>query len=120
MTRILLIEDDDSISLLIQDLLQQEKSHMTFRARDGEAGLQIYAEYKPDVIITDLVMPKKDGLEVIASIRQQNTKIPIFVLSGVSSKFPEAIKKGATACFTKPVIIEELLTEIKNLSPMSF
>ena len=58
MSRILLVEDDDSVRLVLSDLILKHQNHMSIKAKDGEDGLRLFKEYEPDLLITDIIMPK--------------------------------------------------------------
>jgi DNA-binding response OmpR family regulator len=81
MAIILVIDDEEQIRLFIARLLKRD-GHEVFIARDGMEGVQAFYEVKPDLVITDIVMPNKDGLEVIAELSASNLNPPIIVMSG--------------------------------------
>jgi len=83
-------------------------------ANDGEAGLETFKAWKPDLVITDLSMPKMNGIELCESIRDRS-QVPIIVLSvrGEDKNKVEALDKGADDYVTKPFSINELLARIR-------
>jgi len=90
---VLLIEDDQFLSSLLKNRLLKEGLEVV-HARDGEEALALLAEKKPDVILLDLILPKKSGFEVMEGIRQdpQLENAPIIIISNLGQ--PEDIQKG--------------------------
>ena len=82
--KIVLIEDDEILSKVIYEDLQ-EAGYKVYRAFDGDEGLKMVKSEKPDMIILDLVLPKKDGFEVLKEIKKDNeTKdIPVIIVSNL-------------------------------------
>ena len=81
MAKILVIDDEDQLRDLLQKLLTRD-GHEIFIAHDGEEGVANFHQFNPDLVITDIIMPKKDGIEVITELHQSNPKLPIIVISG--------------------------------------
>lgn len=93
MKKILIIEDDNFLRELIADKLTQQ-GFQVIEAIDGQEGLDICQEQKPDLIILDLILPTIDGFEVLKIIKQdpQLSSIPVLILSNLGR--PNEIKKG--------------------------
>ncbi|QDF28937.1 response regulator transcription factor [Halarcobacter anaerophilus] len=108
--KILFVEDEINISKLLKDALADYFFSFTI-ANNGEEGLEKYKKINPDIIITDIMMPKLDGLEMTKRIREENETIPIIVLSAFSDKekLLKAIDIGITKYFIKPFDPEEVL-----------
>ncbi|RXJ63752.1 DNA-binding response regulator [Halarcobacter anaerophilus] len=106
----LFVEDEINISKLLKDALADYFFSFTI-ANNGEEGLEKYKKINPDIIITDIMMPKLDGLEMTKRIREENETIPIIVLSAFSDKekLLKAIDIGITKYFIKPFDPEEVL-----------
>jgi len=81
MARILVIDDDRAVRLTIQMFLERA-GHEVICASDGEQGLRAFASDSPQLIITDIIMPNKEGTEMIMQIRAQDATIPIIAMSG--------------------------------------
>jgi CheY-like chemotaxis protein len=81
MARILIIDDDAEMRQLLADLVTAV-GHEVFLAADGAEGLRVLQEKAPHLIITDIVMPKKDGLEVLLEIRSRNPRPKTIAMSG--------------------------------------
>jgi signal transduction histidine kinase/CheY-like chemotaxis protein/AraC-like DNA-binding protein len=114
---ILLVEDDNDISNFNKQLLEQN-NYKVVAATNGLEAIQIVKNQLPDIIITDLMMPGMDGLELIRNLRgDANTEhIPVIVLSAKSSANSriEVLKLGAQGYLTKPFIPEELLQLVNS------
>lgn len=93
--KVLILDDDAVFMKLLEDGLNQKKSYKIFTARDGEEGLKSALENKPDVILSDLMMPKVNGLEFVKKIRSypELAHTPVFIISQVSD--PEKVAEGA-------------------------
>jgi len=118
MALILIIDDDVQIRLLLKRILEQD-GHEVMDISDGKEGLKIYRERPADLIITDIIMPEKDGLEIIQDFRQEFPDVKIIAISGGgqvgSDVYLNAARCfGAKYTFTKPIEREELLTSIQE------
>ncbi len=117
MKRILIIDDETSVRILLKKMLEKE-DYEVFEAQDGNKGMDLYKKFNPDLIITDLVMPEKEGLETIRELRKENSEIVIFAISGGGRIIPDtylnlAEKLGANRTFSKPFDTDEMLSAIK-------
>ncbi len=114
---LLLIEDNQDLRNYIKDVLHEHYSIL--EGIDGEDGMQKAFEKIPDVIVTDLMMPKVDGLQVCKTLKEdiRTSHIPIILLTARSSKEDriEGLKNLADDYLTKPFDNEELLVRIQNL-----
>ena len=81
MPTVLLIEDDDESRCATSELFSREE-WTVFEAGDGEAGIELALEHRPEVIVCDLLMPKANGFQVCRAIRQQLQPAKIIVISG--------------------------------------
>ncbi|MCB1192682.1 MAG: response regulator [Leptospiraceae bacterium] len=114
MKKILVIEDDPFIRENIIDILDE---YVIYNANDGIEGIQIAKEKIPDLIISDIMLPKKDGYEVLEALRQEplTSTIPVIFLTAKSepSDLRKAMNLGAEDFITKPFDIEELIRIVK-------
>jgi len=98
MKKILLVEDEEIMIDLLQKKIIRE-GYEVFIARDGEEGLKVMGEKKPDLVLLDIIMPKKSGFEVMEEMRKKSEfkKIPVIVISnsGQPVELDEARKLGA-------------------------
>ena len=101
---LLLVEDDENVRVSFSKVLQLYVQHV-YTAENGEAALKMYHKYHPDIMITDIKMPKMNGLELIKSIRKENKEIPIIVTSAyVDQDFLlESIKLSLVEYVVKPI-----------------
>lgn len=108
--KILFVEDEVNISKLLKDAISEYFFSFSI-ANNGEEGLKRFKKIKPDIVITDIMMPKLDGLEMTKMIKEENEDIPIIVLSAFSDKdkLLKAIDIGITKYFIKPFDPEEVL-----------
>ena len=74
--KVLLVEDEPTLAMIIKDTLDGEEFDIVLAA-DGEEGLALYKEVKPDIIVTDIMMPKIDGFTLIRHIRKTDSQIPV-------------------------------------------
>jgi len=112
---LLLIEDDHEISELLNALLSKEGFNIT-SAFDGEIGLSIALEQNFDVVILDIMLPKKDGLEVLRELRAKKTT-PVLMLTAKGEDIDRIIgfEMGADDYLPKPFNPRELIARIKAL-----
>jgi two-component system, OmpR family, KDP operon response regulator KdpE len=112
-TRILVVDDEPQITRVLRTSLSSHGYEVSI-ANDGEAALKAMQDVNPDLIITDLSMPRMTGIELCESIRDRS-QVPIIVLSvrGEDKSKIEALDKGADDYVTKPFSINELLARIR-------
>ena len=118
MPTVLLIEDDDESRCATSELFSREK-WTVFEAGDGEAGIELALEHRPEVIVCDLLMPKANGFQVCRAIRQQLQPAKIIVISGRDYGIDRtsAIEAGADEYLVKPVTWEILSSAIERILP---
>jgi CheY-like chemotaxis protein len=119
MAKILIIEDDDQVRLLIKAMLERD-GHAVNEASSGAAGLELAAGETMDLIITDIIMPGMDGLEVIRELRREGRPVKILALSGggrgdANLYITLAVKLGADFGLSKPFTRAELLDAVGSL-----
>jgi len=120
MSKILLAEDDLFLSSLLKNRLQNEGMEIIL-AKDGEEALHLLRSVKPDLILLDLILPKKSGFEVLEEIasdpQMQLNKLPIFIVSnlGQQEDISRGQELGAIEYFVKAkTSIDELVQKIKS------
>jgi DNA-binding response OmpR family regulator len=114
--RVLIVEDDAALGLFLQKGLKLE-GHDVALMGDGEAGLQYAEEHRPDLIVLDLSLPRKDGTEVLAEMRGRFNDTAVLVLTG-RSQVEERVKclnLGADDCLLKPFSFHELTARCRAL-----
>ncbi|MBE6539021.1 MAG: response regulator transcription factor [Ruminococcaceae bacterium] len=112
-TKILLIDDDANICDLIKIYLENEGYEVKV-ASDGVEGLSYFKMYEPDLVLLDIMLPKKDGWQVCREIREQSSK-PIIMVSAKSEVFDKVLglELGADDFIVKPFNIKELSARVK-------
>jgi DNA-binding response OmpR family regulator len=117
MKKILLVEDDPNLGLLLQDYLQLKGKFDVVLCTDGEEGLQAFTKASYDLLILDVMMPKKDGFTLGKDVRKINPHVPIIFATakGMIEDKTEAFTLGGDDYITKPFRIEELLLRINAL-----
>lgn len=116
--QILIIEDNNELRTYLKSCLDASKYIFT-EAKDGQEGIEKAIKTIPDLIISDVMMPRKDGFEVVAAIRKHiaTSHIPVVLLTAktaLESRL-EGLRKGADAYLTKPFSPEELVAQIEQL-----
>ncbi|HRH57115.1 MAG TPA: sigma-54 dependent transcriptional regulator [Chitinophagales bacterium] len=115
MPKILIVDDEKAIRRTLKEILEYEKYDIE-EAEDGEIGLEKIEKNNYDVIILDVKMPKKDGIEVLTEMQQKGFDTPVIVLSGHGNieTAVEAVKKGAFDYIPKPPDLNRLLITVRN------
>ncbi len=114
MKKILLVEDDKSLSLLYQEELTGEGYEVVLAA-DAESALELVRSGGFDLIITDIRMPGKDGIELISSIMGMRKDIPIIINTAYQSYKGDFMTWAADAYLIKSSSLDELKTKIREL-----
>lgn len=120
--RILIADDEPNIVISLEFLMKREGFDVEV-AVDGEAALEAIAAHVPDLILLDVMLPKKDGFEVCQQIRTnpawQSIKIIMLTAKGRDTQIAKGLALGADNYMTKPFSIKDLVTEIKHLLEVS-
>jgi DNA-binding NtrC family response regulator len=119
MSTILIIDDEASFRKMTAKLLLG-KGFDVVEAIDGNQGLELFKKHRPDLVITDIVMPDKEGLETIKELRKLDPEVKIIAISGGGIVDPKmyldlASKFGAIRTFAKPFDSDILLLTIKEV-----
>ena len=121
MSHILLIEDDELFRQMVRISLT-EAGHTVTEARDGKEGLRLYADEPTELVITDLIMPEKEGIETILELRKKWPDLKIIAMSGggrvTAANYLHIAKQvGVAAVLNKPFSNDELTAVIDRLLP---
>ena len=115
---ILVVDDEADICTSLQERLTRG-GYKVLTASDGRKGLQVYDGHLVDLVITDVLMPELDGLEVVRTLRRLGTAIPIIAMSGGGNRdldfLAEAAEFGATRTISKPFRLKELVVMVHDL-----
>ena len=116
--KILIVEDEIRLAQLLKEAIYSSFFSIVI-AKDGNEGLKKFKTFKPDIIITDIMMPFCDGLEMTQKIKELDENIPIIVLSAHSDKekLLKAIDLGINKYFIKPFDPEEVIEHINKIAP---
>ena len=119
MARILIIDDEPQIRSMLTLMLERE-GYEIVEAADGVAGIKIYRQNPADLIITDLIMPNKDGIGMIIDLKKEFPDVKIIAMSGGGLNKPDGYLKGAkklgAACtLTKPIDRDEMLKAVREI-----
>ncbi|MDA3954178.1 MAG: sigma-54 dependent transcriptional regulator [Bacteroidales bacterium] len=115
MAKILVIDDEQSIRDTLKEILEYE-DHKVDIAADGDEGLELFKKNKYEIVLLDIKMSKKDGIEVLEDLSELATDVPIVMISGHGNidTAVESIKKGAYDFIEKPLDLNRLLVTIRN------
>jgi len=115
--KILIVEDDELMIKILQFVLKKEGYQLTV-AKDGLNAIERIPIIEPDMVLTDVMLPYKSGLEVINFIKDKYPAIPVIVLSALGEEertVVEAFKLGADDFVAKPFNPNELILRVKRL-----
>ena len=116
--KILIVDDEPNIVLAIEFLLQRQ-GYRTEKAYDGLQALEMVADFQPDIVILDVMMPGPNGFELGQKIRQmprlENTKIIFLTAKGTQRDKQMGYENGAEAYMIKPFDNEELVTTVHEM-----
>ncbi|MFC1591922.1 response regulator [Thermodesulfobacteriota bacterium] len=118
MAYILIIDDNKNFRDLLQNFFE-DNGYETAAAPDGGQGIKLFLSRPADLVITDILMPEKEGIETIRELRQDCPDIKIIAVSGGGSIQAEsclkmALRFGAVEAFLKPVGLTELLGAVQK------
>lgn len=112
---VLLLDDDvDAVSIMGRYL--KKEGYEVFTGKDGEEGMRILSEQRIDVIVTDMMMPKKDGLELLCEVKKMPGDTEVILITGFGNEevVVQAMRDGANNFLRKPVDIEFLLITVEK------
>jgi CheY-like chemotaxis protein len=119
MATILIVDDDPTVRLIATELLRDDE-HAIVEAEDGDEALKIVAAMAVDLVVLDLLMPNKDGLETIVELRKRQPGIRILAISSGGRMEPghllrTAMVFGADECLEKPLRLESFSQAVARL-----
>jgi CheY-like chemotaxis protein len=111
----LIIDDEQAMRRGIVRILKKA-GHETHEAADGRAGMRLFRRVRPDLVITDLIMPEAEGIETIREIHREAPEVPIMAISGREKVYLRAAKAvGAQVSLEKPFRQDALLALVDRL-----
>ena len=118
-TKILIVDDNQDYLEILSDFLTGQ-GYEVVCCYNGKDAQEKFSEFLPDIVVTDIVMPEVDGIELLLSLRKINPEINVIAMSGgnkgyAGSYLQMAEKLGANVILNKPFELSVLLEEIKNI-----
>jgi len=116
MEHVLVIDDDDLMLSVMREILESAHYYVT-TADNGDCGIELFRTEMPEVVITDLIMPRTDGVHVIEAIRRISPDVPIIAVSGTPrlETIDNAVRAEANRVIAKPFDQDEILDAIAEL-----
>ena len=117
MAKILIVDDAAFMRMMIKDILSKNGYEVVGEAENGAVAVNKYAEVKPDLVLMDITMPEKDGIQALKEIRANdgNAKVIMCSAMGQQAMVIEAIQSGAKDFIVKPFQAERVLEAIKKV-----
>jgi len=116
--KVLIVDDDKEITMLLEFIMKKE-GYSTLVAHNGEDGVKISLEEKPDILLLDLMMPGIDGFQVCEKLKSEESTrgIPIIMLTalGMGKDFEKGLESGADWYITKPFESNHLVKRVRYL-----
>ncbi len=118
MTTILIVDDEYLIADILGFALEEE-GYMTVTASNGKKGLEVLTRERPELVITDFMMPVMDGLEFAKAIREREDGkfLPILLMSGAQAAMGREHPELFEAVFDKPFDINQVIALVRQLAP---
>lgn len=119
MASILIVDDEDSVRNLVREMLSRDE-YTLYEARNGEEAVSCFRQNPVDLIITDLVMPEKSGIDLIMQLKNDNARVKIVAISGgggITGRFdylPIAKLLGAKSIIRKPFTMADLRKAVSD------
>jgi len=119
MARVLIVDDDAPFLSLLVDAFR-DSGFEVVAAHDGQAASRLFKENEVDLVVTDMIMPEKEGVELIRELRKLRPNIPLIAISGGGSQGPVSYLEmakafGANEVFGKPFPLAQLIQKAKDL-----
>ena len=117
--KLLVVDDAKLIHFMVKKILNAKglDSIEYADAFNGDEAVEIAKEFTPDLVLLDVVMPKKDGIETLKALKEFNSNIEVIMVSslGTEDKVNEAMQLGAKAFIQKPFDEDELASHVQNV-----
>ena len=117
MANIMIADDSDAIRLVLQDIIEIGNHKLAAEAKDGQETTDMYKSVNPDILLLDLAMPKKDGLEVVKEVisMQPDAKIILITASDNQKIINQCLEAGAVSNISKPFDFDKVLQVINAI-----
>jgi len=114
MARVMIADDSESVRSTLRDMLKAGKHEVVAEAVDGIDTLEKFTSTKPDVLLLDVAMPKKDGMETLIEIMKYNPKAKVIMITAHDDMelIENCVKVGALAYITKPFDTDDILQSV--------
>ena len=115
---IIIVEDDPAISQVIAEALAEE-GYTVAITFDGRSGLKLAQQVTPRLVISDLMLPRMDGLELLGEVKQRRPELPVVMVTAYrdDERQRRARELGAFEFFTKPVNLDHLKEQLRQMQP---
>ncbi len=120
MARILVIDDNDEFRTVFREMLEKG-GYEVVEASNGDAGIALYRQAPTDIVITDIVMPGKEGVETMVELRREFPNVKLIAMSGGGFEDPQTYLEGAkliggaVRTFAKPFSMDAMFKAIKEI-----
>lgn len=111
---ILVVDDDEPTQIFMREILR-DAGYRVHVASDGDEAIELFRRISVDLMVTDIVMPEKEGIETICEIKDQYPATKIIAISGTKFYLDFAVPLGADCTFEKPFDIEVFLSTVQTL-----
>ena len=117
MAKILIVDDAAFMRMMIKDILTKNGYNVVGEAENGAKGVEKYGELKPDLVLMDITMPEKDGIQALKEIRANdgNAKVIMCSAMGQQAMVIEAIQSGAKDFIVKPFQADRVIEAVKKV-----
>lgn len=118
MVKIMIIDDSDAIRMVLKDIMVIGQHNVIAELSSGMRALDEYIKSKPDIVLLDMAMPKKDGLSVLKEVIAYNPKAKIIMISASDNQetVKDCMDAGASAYILKPFNFQEVLNVISQVA----
>ena len=116
MASILIADDSDAIRQVLIEILEMGEHKIIGEAMNGEEAVSKFSELKPDVLLLDIAMPKKDGITVVKEIMANHTDAKILLITATDDQnvINECMSAGATGFISKPFTLDDVLKTVSD------
>ena len=114
MARVMIADDSESVRIILKDIVSVDKHELVAEAADGVETIEKFTASKPDVLLLDVAMPKKDGLTALKEIKKTHPNAKIIMITALEdmTMIQDCVAAGALAYITKPFVVDDVLKSI--------